>query len=52
MHQLERHVLDQAYAGMLYWWQRSIVINSKIKGWELHAAHFTGMDLQDVWLDQ
>ncbi len=52
VHELERHVLDQAYIGMLYWWQRSIVIHSKIKGWELHAAHFTGMDLQNVWLDQ
>jgi len=37
---------------MLYWWQRIVVLNSKIKGWELHAAHFTGQDLSNVWLDQ
>ncbi len=52
VHEMESRVLDQAYIGMLYWWQRSIVIHSKVKGWELHAAHFTGQDLQNVWLDQ
>jgi peptide/nickel transport system substrate-binding protein len=51
-HEFEKRVIDQAYAGMLFWWQRIVVINSKIKGWELHAAHFTGQDLSNVWLDQ
>jgi peptide/nickel transport system substrate-binding protein len=51
-HEFEKRVIDQAYAGMLYWWQRIVVLNSKIKGWELHAAHFTGQDLSNVWLDQ
>jgi peptide/nickel transport system substrate-binding protein len=52
VHDLERRILDQSYGAMLFWWQRSIVFNSKIKGWELHAAHFTGQDLSNVWLDQ
>jgi peptide/nickel transport system substrate-binding protein len=52
VHELERRILDQAYAAMLFWWQRSIVFHSKIKGWGLHPAHFTGQDLQNVWLDQ
>lgn len=52
VNEMERIIIDQAYGAMLFWWQRSIVFNSKIKGWELHAAHFTGQDLQDVWLDQ
>ena len=49
-HELEKRVIDQAYAGMLFWWQRIIAINSRIRGWELHAAHFTGQDLTNVWL--
>jgi peptide/nickel transport system substrate-binding protein len=52
VHEMERRIIDQAYGGMLYWWQRSIVNNAKIKGWEIHAAHFTGQDLSNVWLDQ
>jgi peptide/nickel transport system substrate-binding protein len=50
--ELDKRISDQAYASMLFWWQRIIVNNAKIKGWELHAAHFTGQDLSDVWLDQ
>jgi peptide/nickel transport system substrate-binding protein len=49
---LDKRITDQAYASMLFWWQRIIVINAKVKGWELHAAHFTGQDLSNVWLDQ
>ena len=30
---------------MLFWWQRIVVMNKKVKGWELHASHFTGQDL-------
>ncbi len=50
--ELDKRITDNAYAAMLFWWQRIVVNNAKIKGWELHAAHFTGQDLQDVWLDQ
>src|SRR5690606_15586118 len=50
--ELDKRVSDQAYGSMLFWWQRIVVNNAKIKGWELHAAHFTGQDLQNVWLDQ
>ncbi|MEQ1649023.1 MAG: ABC transporter substrate-binding protein [Hyphomicrobiaceae bacterium] len=50
--ELDKRVTDQAYAAMLFWWQRIIVNNAKVKGWELHAAHFTGQDLSNVWLDQ
>jgi peptide/nickel transport system substrate-binding protein len=51
-HEFERHAITQGYSTMLYWWQRIIVMNAKVKGWELHASHFTGQDLSDVWLDQ
>ncbi len=48
----QRHAITQAHVAMLYWWQRIIVNNKKVRGWELHASHFTGQELVDVWLDQ
>ena len=51
-HEFERHAITQAYSTMIYWWQRIVVMNKKVKGWELHASHFTGQDLSGVWLDQ
>ena len=51
-HAFEKRALTQSYSIMLYWWQRIIVMNKKVKGWELHASHFTGQDLANVWLDQ
>jgi peptide/nickel transport system substrate-binding protein len=50
--ELERMAITKSYNAMLFWWQRIIVNNAKVKGWELHAAHFTGQDLANVWLDQ
>ena len=51
-HAFERRAITQSYSMMLYWWQRIVVMNKKVKGWELHASHFTGQDLANVWLDQ
>lgn len=51
-HAFEKRALTQSYSMMLFWWQRIVVLNKKIKGWELHASHFTGQDLSNVWLDQ
>ena len=51
-HAFEKRALTQSYSMMLFWWQRIVVMNKKIKGWELHASHFTGQDLSNVWLDQ
>jgi peptide/nickel transport system substrate-binding protein len=51
-HEFEKRALSQSYSMMLYWWQRIVVMNKKVKGWELHASHFTGQDLSGVWLDQ
>ncbi len=50
--EFQRISITDAHSAMLYWWQRIIVYNKKIKGWELHASHFTGQELVDVWLDQ
>ncbi len=48
----ERHVLTQAYAFPVLWYQRIVVNNAKVKGWELPPSHFSGQTLVDVWLDQ
>lgn len=50
--EFQKIAITDAQSAMLYWWQRIIVYNKKIKGWELHASHFTGQELVDVWLDQ
>jgi peptide/nickel transport system substrate-binding protein len=50
--EFQKYELTQAYSSPLLWWQRIIVLNKKIKGWENQANHFTGQDLVDVWLDQ
>jgi peptide/nickel transport system substrate-binding protein len=48
----ERYSISQAYNIMLFWWQRIVVHNKKIKGWRLTPSHYLGNDLTEVWLDQ
>jgi peptide/nickel transport system substrate-binding protein len=48
----ERYSISQAYNIMLFWWQRIVVHNKKIKGWKLTPSHYLGNDLTEVWLDQ
>ena len=45
-------MLTQAYAFPVLWYQRIVVNNAKVKGWELPPSHFTGQTLVDIWLDQ
>jgi peptide/nickel transport system substrate-binding protein len=49
---LETYTLTQAYNVPLLWYQRIVVNNKKVKGWELPPSHFGGQTLVDVWLDQ
>ena len=48
----ERRALSQAYSIPLLWYQRIVVNNRKVKGWDLHPSHFSGQTLVDVWLDE
>ncbi len=48
----ERYALTQAYNIPLLWYQRIVVNNAKIKGWDLTPSHFTGQQLTHVWLDE
>ncbi len=52
VNELERYTLAQAYNIPLLWYQRIVVNNKKVKGWELPPSHFGGQTLVDVWLDQ
>jgi len=52
VHDLERYALTQAYNVPLLWYQRIVVNNKKVKGWDLPPSHFGGQTLVDVWLDQ
>ena len=48
----ERRALTEAYSFPVLWYQRIVVNNAKVKGWELPASHFANQQLVDVWLDQ
>ena len=48
----ERHALTSAYNVPLLWYQRIVVNNKKVKGWELPPSHFVGQNLVNVWLDE
>jgi peptide/nickel transport system substrate-binding protein len=50
--EFETRVLTQGYSISLQWWQRIIVLNKKVKGWNFAASHFQGNGLVNVWLDQ
>ena len=48
----ERYALTMAYNIPLLWYQRIVVNNKKVKGWDLTPSHFTGQNLVEVWLDE
>lgn len=52
VNEFEKLALTQAYSFPVLWYQRIVVNNAKVKGWELPPSHFTGQTLTDVWLDQ
>jgi peptide/nickel transport system substrate-binding protein len=52
VNEFERLALTEAYSAPILWWQRIIVNNRKVKGWEHQANHFTASDYIDVWLDE
>jgi peptide/nickel transport system substrate-binding protein len=50
--EFEQYSIAQAYNIMLFWWQRIVVHNKRVKGWQLTPSHYLGNDLTTVWLDQ
>jgi peptide/nickel transport system substrate-binding protein len=52
VHEFERYALTAAYSVPLLWYQRIVVNNKKVKGWDLPPSHFVGQQLINVWLDE
>ncbi len=48
--QFETRLFDQAYGVPILWWQRIVVMNSRVKGWSMSPTHMIYQDLADVWL--
>jgi peptide/nickel transport system substrate-binding protein len=52
VNEFERYALTSAYNIPLLWYQRIVVNNRKVKGWDLTPSHFTGQSLVQVWFDE
>ena len=50
MPEFETRMLTEAYTVPLLWWQRIIVMSSRIQGWGMTPSHLIGQDLESVWL--
>jgi peptide/nickel transport system substrate-binding protein len=52
LREIERQVLNDAYTIPTIWWQRTIVMDARVKGWKITPSHYLNQDLTNVWLDQ
>jgi peptide/nickel transport system substrate-binding protein len=50
--EFERRAFTEANLVPLLWWNRIIVTNRRVKGWNITPSHFVGQDLGDVWLEK
>lgn len=48
--EFERRAMEQAYVVPILWWNRSVVLSSDVRGWEMTPSHYLNQDLADVWL--
>lgn len=47
----EAHLFEQSYSVPLFWWNRILVLDSRVKGYEIMYSHMLNMDIADVWLE-
>lgn len=52
VNRFEEYAISRANNIMLFWWQRIVVHNKRVKGWKLTPSHYLGNELTEVWLDQ
>jgi peptide/nickel transport system substrate-binding protein len=52
LHAMTRRVLEQSYYAPLFWANRIIVTNSKLKNWKITPSQFLNLDLASVWLEK
>ncbi len=48
--EFERRALRLAYTVPVLWWQRSVVMDRSVRGWQITPSHYLGQDLAEVWL--
>jgi peptide/nickel transport system substrate-binding protein len=51
LREFEMRMMTEAYNVPLLWWQRIVVMSTKVKGWEMSPSHLIGQDLEKVWLE-
>src|SRR5262245_28104174 len=52
INEIEKLVLDNAYATTGLWWSRNLVHWTKLKNYVAPPNHYTNQKLQDVWLSE
>lgn len=52
VHALDTYAITTAYNVPFLWYQRIIVNNRKVKGWDFSPSQYILQDLSEVWLDQ
>ncbi len=48
--EFERRALRLAYSVPVLWWHRAVVMDRKVRGWQITPSHYVGQDLAQVWL--
>jgi peptide/nickel transport system substrate-binding protein len=46
----EARAMAEAHTVPILWWQRIVVMNSRVQGWSMAPTHMIYQDLRDVWL--
>lgn len=50
LRQIEKRVMEQAYYAPLFWAERIVVTDAKLKGWKVTPIQALNLDLSTVWL--
>jgi peptide/nickel transport system substrate-binding protein len=48
--EFEKMTLEEANTLPLFWWDRIVVHNARVKGWTMSPSHMIYQSLEDVWL--
>ena len=48
--EFEKLTLEEANTLPLFWWDRIVVHNARVKGWTMSPSHMIYQSLEDVWL--
>ena len=48
--EFEKMVLEEANTLPLFWWDRIVVHNTRVRGWTMSPSHMIYQSLEDVWL--